>query len=107
MKRSLLLVITLALWAATTGCSYDRMFWGAHGHGAGACPHGVAAPGVCAAPRLAAHVCGPGCGLGRSQIGSDGPAFTSGPATGAVTYPYYTTHGPRDFLMSNPRSIGP
>jgi len=22
-------------------------------------------------------------------------------------YPYYTTHGPRDFLQKNPQSIGP
>jgi hypothetical protein len=31
----------------------------------------------------------------------------AGPATGAVTYPYYTTRGPRDFLAKNPPSIGP
>jgi hypothetical protein len=30
-----------------------------------------------------------------------------GPATGAVTYPYYTTRGPRDFLAKNPGTIGP
>lgn len=30
-----------------------------------------------------------------------------GPPTGAVTYPYYTTRGPRDFLARNPASIGP
>jgi len=24
-----------------------------------------------------------------------------------VTYPYYTTRGPRDFLARNPQSIGP
>jgi hypothetical protein len=30
-----------------------------------------------------------------------------GPATGAVTYPYYTVRGPRDFLAKNPSSIGP
>lgn len=29
-----------------------------------------------------------------------------GPQTGAVAYPYYTTRGPRDFLSSNPPSIG-
>jgi hypothetical protein len=34
------------------------------------------------------------------------PADT-GPQTGAVTYPYYTTRGPRDFLSANPGSIGP
>ena len=30
----------------------------------------------------------------------------AGPPTGAVTYPYYTTRGPRDFLSDNPPSIG-
>lgn len=30
-----------------------------------------------------------------------------GPPTGQVTYPYYTTRGPRDFLARNPASIGP
>ncbi|HEY6564050.1 MAG TPA: hypothetical protein VIY86_06110 [Pirellulaceae bacterium] len=30
-----------------------------------------------------------------------------GPDYGAVHYPYYTTRGPRDFLMANPPSIGP
>ena len=38
------------------------------------------------------------------QRGMEGP---SGPATGAVAYPYYTTRGPRDFFMDNPGSIGP
>jgi len=33
-----------------------------------------------------------------------GPA---GPPTAAVTYPYYTTRGPRDFFQDNPLSIGP
>ncbi len=32
---------------------------------------------------------------------------TPGPPTGAITYPYYTTRGPRDFLADNPPSIGP
>ncbi|MDZ7618859.1 MAG: hypothetical protein U1E05_17785 [Patescibacteria group bacterium] len=31
----------------------------------------------------------------------------SGPPTGMVAYPYYTTRGPRDFLAKNPASIGP
>ncbi len=35
------------------------------------------------------------------------PAYMSGPPTAAVTYPYYTTRGPRDFLLANPPSIGP
>jgi hypothetical protein len=34
-------------------------------------------------------------------------AQAAGPATGTITYPYYTTRGPRDFLAKNPPSIGP
>lgn len=30
-----------------------------------------------------------------------------GPQAGQITYPYYITKGPRDFLMNNPPSIGP
>jgi hypothetical protein len=29
------------------------------------------------------------------------------PASAAITYPYYTVRGPRDFLAKNPPSIGP
>ena len=41
------------------------------------------------------------CGGRRAE------AFTPGPPTGAITYPYYTLRGPRDFLARNPQSIGP
>jgi hypothetical protein len=30
-----------------------------------------------------------------------------GSPTAAVAYPYYTVHGPRDFLDKNPESLGP
>jgi hypothetical protein len=29
-----------------------------------------------------------------------------GPPTGTYAYPYYTLHGPRDFLVDNPPSLG-
>ncbi len=35
------------------------------------------------------------------------PAYNPGPLSPTVTYPYYTTRGPRDFLMANPPTIGP
>ncbi len=42
----------------------------------------------------------------QSHLGPQpGPAV--GPAAPTVTYPYYTTRGPRDFLNPNPPSIGP
>jgi len=63
---------------------------------------------------------GRGCGLCSQRRGGAGggfcphqggypeyPAFNPGPPTGQVAYPYYTVRGPRDFLQSNPPSIGP
>jgi hypothetical protein len=59
--------------------------------------------------------CGGPSGYGGQPIGGQGrplcannyvPA-NSGPPSGAVAYPYYTTRGPRDFLANNPGSIGP
>jgi hypothetical protein len=41
----------------------------------------------------------------QSHLGPyPGPA--DGPPSPTVTYPYYTTRGPRDFLMDNPPTIG-
>ncbi len=57
-----------------------------------------------------------GCNGGGCLGGPGGPCnssgdqnynFNAGPPTGQVAYPYYTTRGPRDFLMCNPPSIGP
>lgn len=71
-------------------------------------------PGACGP-----NGCGPaGCGL-LERLGLGGYRFADGggrhqPMYGApgpmcptVVYPYYTTRGPRDFLSSNPRGIGP
>ncbi len=38
--------------------------------------------------------------------GGGGGAAGSGVPTAAVAYPYYTTRGPRDFLVNNPPTIG-
>ena len=35
------------------------------------------------------------------------PRVYPGPPSAQVAYPYYTTRGPRDFLMANPPTIGP
>ena len=51
---------------------------------------------------LGGHFMGGGCPQNpRAYVG---PA---GPPTAAVTYPYYTTRGPRDFLLDQPQTIGP
>jgi hypothetical protein len=58
--------------------------------------------------------CGLACGHGLlghhkqyTDIGAQNLAAPSGPPTGTVAYPYYTTRGPRDFFEPNPPSIGP
>ena len=51
-----------------------------------------------------------GGGQGACPLTSSGDQnynFNAGPPVGQVAYPYYTTRGPRDFLMCNPPSIGP
>ena len=35
------------------------------------------------------------------------PVAEAGPPAGAITYPYYTVRGPRDYFAKNPSSIGP
>ncbi|MEM6365992.1 MAG: hypothetical protein AAF745_16305 [Planctomycetota bacterium] len=42
----------------------------------------------------------------RASSAIQSQPFTPGPPTGQVAYPYYTVRGPRDFLQSNPPSIG-
>lgn len=41
---------------------------------------------------------------GRGGYPND--VYSPGPPSAHVAYPYYTTRGPRDFLLNNPPSIG-
>ncbi len=43
---------------------------------------------------------------GPQSHGGAMPGPAMGPSSPAVTYPYYTTRGPRDYLNPNPPSIG-
>lgn len=104
MKRLLLAVGLATVLGASSGCCLiDRLF---HCRPCG--PY---------------DSCGPGPGFDHGGFGGGGPCMNGccaggppgssayagppGPPTGAVTYPYYTTRGPRDFLAVNPPSIGP
>lgn len=59
--------------------------------------------------------CGKHCGPFHRCCGKlhHGPRRTGdevdygAPPSAQITYPYYTTRGPRDFLDPNPRGIGP
>jgi len=67
-------------------------------------------PQACADGAQAAPVCqncgGRGCPLCRGGA-ETAAASQPGPPTGTVAYPYYTTHGPRDYFDKNPPAIGP
>ncbi len=44
--------------------------------------------------------------LSHSEYRHGGGNGAAGPAAAQVAYPYYTTRGPRDFLLNNPPDIG-
>ena len=108
MKRAIFLVMMAVVVAGLTGCITQ------HGRRPLECMGGscAQAPENCRScndgcdncRRLACRDCG-GRGCGRCRGGEE--AVQAGPPTGTVTYPYYTTRGPRDFLANNPQSIGP
>ncbi len=80
---------------------------------------GAAAVGAAGVSGCGVSGCGVGGALCRGCMGkrfghpyggaiphtAQGPGAGTGPAP-SYAYPYYTTRGPRDFLMSNPPSIG-
>jgi hypothetical protein len=109
MKPTFFLFLALAITAGLSGCVHNRMFYRSHGNECEAttCPHGVAKPAPCCVHGCVAHICGMHCPAAAHAYGADGPVFTPGPPTAAVAYPYYTTRGPRDFLVDNPPTIGP
>jgi hypothetical protein len=100
MRRTFLALAVSMVLAAFSGCAGDCCNQGgchlrpcAGYEGQGVCQNG----GL----RGCLH-----CGLlGRGAGGGDGGQGASD--AGAVSYPYYTVKGPRDFLQTHPQSIGP
>jgi hypothetical protein len=94
MKHALFMLLIAVFLTGLTACAK-------HGMVVGTCRN---CPETCRPVAPCADGCPHGgCrGYGRASAGPD-----SVPPSGAVTYPYYTLHGPRDFLSSNPRPIGP
>jgi hypothetical protein len=85
MRRALLvLATTVLLMTSTVGCQALRCKTGENKCGRPGCGGLLKNIFCCRAPR------GPG--------GPEGPT---------VGYPYYTTRGPRDFLIDNPPPLGP
>jgi hypothetical protein len=127
MKRALLLFSAVALLAVSIGCQTcgggnscrkcqkglfdyegecDDENCGRHrggrkgrGGGDGSCDDGSCGDGSCGDCGLMARM------RGLHGGGADAAAM-GGPPTPQYTYPYYTTRGPRDFLLDNPPTIG-
>lgn len=86
-----------------------------HNHGYGGCStcgyggYGYGSPGYDISPNANyyAQWYGRGHGAAFGVPALAPPVYTPGPPTAAVTYPYYTTRGPRDFLLNNPPPLGP
>ena len=121
MKRATLWMLTAVMAVGLTGCmqQFGRRPWASMEGGctpasecSASCDVGCEMGGdTCAQPIRCRRGDGPGyfkpgC-LGRQCCEEPCEVAPQGPATGAVTYPYYTTRGPRDFLAKNPPSIGP
>ncbi|MGA2619204.1 MAG: hypothetical protein ABSF26_16470 [Thermoguttaceae bacterium] len=89
MRHGLIIMAAALGLALMAGCASQQ-----HPPCNGSCP---AAATPCQGGDPAA-----GCPAGQGRPAQAAPA-----AGGTVAYPYYTTRGPRDFLESNPQSIGP
>jgi len=133
MTRALFALLALSALGLCTGCRIGQGL-AHHGHHGPACPDGCGhgcPDGACGHPHghcdgddghsdpfepfHLGHQGPPQRGgvlsfLGRAGGGGGPPANAQpapGPSAGAVSYPYYTTRGPRDFLAADPRGIGP
>ena len=115
MKRTIFSVLAVVVLAGLTGCitQHGRRPWNCMGGSCAQSPENCQSCEDCDngrdPGRLRCRNCG-GRGARRGLDdgqGLDNGVVESGPPTGTVTYPYYTTRGPRDFLAKNPRSIGP
>jgi hypothetical protein len=110
MKRAMYSIMTVIVLIGLTGCISQ------HGRRPTACMGGscAQAPENCQSCDDPGDNCGdPGrpyrCRMCRDRGCQEccGEGNSAGPPTGTITYPYYTTRGPRDFLANNPPSIGP
>jgi len=100
MKRALFMLLAVGLLAGVVGCQSAPVgrFRSAMFGSCKDCPAGCQSVDG----RDGSAVRDPGC-----RLGGRGRMVDPVPPSGVVTYPYYTTHGPRDFLARSWRSTGP
>ncbi|MBN1588633.1 MAG: hypothetical protein JW888_03880 [Pirellulales bacterium] len=129
MKSAFPFFVVVVVLVGLSGCCGTGGFLSPHGHCLidGSCGHCSDCPETCQSCDADGGCCGESCGVDEDccecaepycqetcerecRLGDRIRArryVNPGPPTGAVAYPYYTTRGPRDFLASDPRVIGP
>lgn len=121
LRRLAIVGVAVALlgWAAVAFAGEHARYvrgTGLSGLGNPCCGRAAACCPVCGSVAPCSHswcakpgsLCAPRAGLARYGLGhGHGTYIQPGPPTAAITYPYYTLRGPRDFLQSNPTPIGP
>jgi hypothetical protein len=100
MRHALFVLFAVMILAGVSGCLHNQVASNG-GPSVQACGRAARCWPPCGA-------CGGG-GLGRDRDrGRAGPALApQQPPVAAITYPYYTLRGPRDFLERTPTPIGP
>jgi hypothetical protein len=116
MKRLMFLAVVAAMLSFNSGCYLLDHIFSCH-HGCGTWHGGSTDCDSCGGCDTCGHDnCDGGCATGGcgscggSGCASCGGGYANGPDDsmgGIVSYPYYTTRGPRDYLAKSPRSIGP
>lgn len=109
MKRAAFGLLIAVVVASSTGCCLiDRLFHcnsGCGGCSSQGCYDECYEGGPCSGGYgYGGGGGGCGCGHGGGGYADAGPP---GPPSAQVTYPYYTTRGPRDYLAARPSDIGP
>jgi hypothetical protein len=98
------------------GCSCGQAQPGCCQAGQAGCGEATPACGACEAPcepcdpPAKKHHCllaGLFCCHKKPCAPPEQPAAEAGPPAGAITYPYYTVRGPRDYFAKSPTPIGP
>ena len=108
MKRAIFLLLAVIIVGLVSGCAHKKL-GGCHLRGTCASsPENCdeCAPGICRGCHLPLARC---CCRNASRFdgGEQAADGYGAPQSAQVTYPYYTTRGPRDFLARSPRPLGP
>jgi hypothetical protein len=106
MKRALSLLIAGTILLGLVGCASEHGIANRpllNGLGHGTCRTSPELCQTCPGDPACRACGGRGCALCSRLCASRAPD----PMTGVVAYPYYTLHGPRDYFVNNPPSIGP